>query len=444
MNLFKGFLGGAIVFLLFLIRFIFVNFGLINLRIQFRFFIMSNQIILLFDGITSGAVIFVSLVFSILFWVSFFNKSNESLRFLALMYSVLSLFFVFSVIFYISYSELVRFLFPLSLPLVLLILPLFNLYVQSITCNKKMVQGSFYLHFLLAVLFLLLLIPFYVLPKEIQLNFVMGEVGLSKEYPILTFVRFIYRIGVLLVLNLQFIYYLYKFGVSYIKYKKKIEECFSYSEEIDLRWLLYTMYAFIALFVLLDISKFIEVKNYFSIRTGFNLTILILITYLGTHALFQKKVFCETNELVSIKNSIIVNVKNLKPINEDGSVEKYKKSNLSQDKKAQIKDEIISILQSGSYRNPMLGLEHLAETIGTNSTYLSQVINEEFHQNFYQLVNRYRVEEAVRLLVSSENNIYTVEAIAQQCGFRSKSSFNSAFKKLTQSTPSSYRKSIKS
>ncbi len=307
-----------------------------------------------------------------------------------------------------------------------------------------MVQGSFYLHFLLAVLFLLLLIPFYVLPKEIQLNFVMGEVGLSKEYPILTFVRFIYRIGVLLVLNLQFIYYLYKFGVSYIKYKKKIEECFSYSEEIDLRWLLYTMYAFIALFVLLDISKFIEVKNYFSIRTGFNLTILILITYLGTHALFQKKVFCETNELVSIKNSIIVNVKNLKPINEDGSVEKYKKSNLSQDKKAQIKDEIISILQSGSYRNPMLGLEHLAETIGTNSTYLSQVINEEFHQNFYQLVNRYRVEEAVRLLVSSENNIYTVEAIAQQCGFRSKSSFNSAFKKLTQSTPSSYRKSIKS
>jgi YesN/AraC family two-component response regulator len=86
-------------------------------------------------------------------------------------------------------------------------------------------------------------------------------------------------------------------------------------------------------------------------------------------------------------------------------------------------------------------LPELAHQLGTTVHILSQSINEGLGKNFFEMVAEYRVKEAKHLLVDKPN--IKVEEIAEQVGYNSKSSFNTAFKKLTGSTPSEYRLSKK-
>ncbi len=85
-----------------------------------------------------------------------------------------------------------------------------------------------------------------------------------------------------------------------------------------------------------------------------------------------------------------------------------------------------------------LTINKLASYINVSRTYLSQVINELFQKNFNTLVNEYRIKEARDMLIENKN--MTIEGIANEVGFRSKSSFNSAFKKYTGVTPSFFMK----
>lgn len=93
------------------------------------------------------------------------------------------------------------------------------------------------------------------------------------------------------------------------------------------------------------------------------------------------------------------------------------------------------------YRNPELSVADLSEMLGTKSHILSKVINECFEKNFRDFVNKYRVEEFIALANTVEYKRYTFLALAQEVGFNSKSTFNLAFKKLTNQNPRDYFKS---
>ena len=71
--------------------------------------------------------------------------------------------------------------------------------------------------------------------------------------------------------------------------------------------------------------------------------------------------------------------------------------------------------------------------------HLSYIINDKFNLNFYDFINKYRIEESKQYLNKS-SNIKTVLEIAYKVGFNSKTTFNSAFKKYTDMTPSEFRK----
>ncbi|MGC9366431.1 MAG: helix-turn-helix domain-containing protein [bacterium] len=70
------------------------------------------------------------------------------------------------------------------------------------------------------------------------------------------------------------------------------------------------------------------------------------------------------------------------------------------------------------------------------------MINESLQQNFFNFVNSYRIEEVKKMLVDEVNSDRTILEIMYECGFNSKSSFNSVFKKQTGLTPSQYRVQI--
>ncbi|GAA4841257.1 hypothetical protein GCM10023331_27870 [Algivirga pacifica] len=91
-----------------------------------------------------------------------------------------------------------------------------------------------------------------------------------------------------------------------------------------------------------------------------------------------------------------------------------------------------------AFNNPKLTLSELAKMMGTNTHTLSKVINEGYQKNFYDYVNDYRVKAFIESVSNDTNHEYTYLQHAYQVGFNSKASFNRAFKKSTQKTPSEY------
>ncbi len=99
------------------------------------------------------------------------------------------------------------------------------------------------------------------------------------------------------------------------------------------------------------------------------------------------------------------------------------------------------IHEDRAYRQPKITIDECARLLDTNRTYLSGVINDHYQCNFNTFINRQRIIEARKMLIDPGNMNLTIEALAFEAGFTSKSSFNSVFKKETGITPSYFQRS---
>jgi len=97
------------------------------------------------------------------------------------------------------------------------------------------------------------------------------------------------------------------------------------------------------------------------------------------------------------------------------------------------------MLDEKPYLLPLLNLEQLASQLSMHPRALSVAINKHFKTNFYEFVNSYRINEAKIILSDPEHKHKTMIDISYECGFNSKATYNSFFKKLVGSTPSQYR-----
>ena len=94
------------------------------------------------------------------------------------------------------------------------------------------------------------------------------------------------------------------------------------------------------------------------------------------------------------------------------------------------------------YRDPDLTIVDVASKLNVPKHYITQVINEKTNKNFYQYINEYRINEVKRKIVDKKFSGHSVLRIAFDSGFNSKSSFNTVFKKMTNNTPSEYKKMV--
>ncbi|MEM7104965.1 MAG: helix-turn-helix transcriptional regulator [Bacteroidota bacterium] len=90
------------------------------------------------------------------------------------------------------------------------------------------------------------------------------------------------------------------------------------------------------------------------------------------------------------------------------------------------------------FKNPNLTLTDLANLLNTNRNIISKAINQEFKMNFNDFVNERRAEAVIDKLNKGEHTRNTLLAIALDCGFNSKTTFNRAFKKHTGITPKQF------
>jgi AraC-like DNA-binding protein len=120
---------------------------------------------------------------------------------------------------------------------------------------------------------------------------------------------------------------------------------------------------------------------------------------------------------------------------------KYLKSSLTETIKTEILEKINYEFETNRYfTDNLASLSELAKRIGESPHHVSQVINEKLNLGFFDLLAKYRVEEAKRIFSDKKSNKITIEELSEVVGYNSKTAFNNAFKKLTGKTPSEYRK----
>lgn len=119
---------------------------------------------------------------------------------------------------------------------------------------------------------------------------------------------------------------------------------------------------------------------------------------------------------------------------------KYKNSILSKEQSKLYLEKLINLMENYKpYLNSNVTLSKLAGQLEITPHILSQVINENLQQNFFEFINSYRIKEVKCRLASQEMSNITIASIAYECGFNSISSFNTAFKKTENQSPSEYR-----
>ena len=84
--------------------------------------------------------------------------------------------------------------------------------------------------------------------------------------------------------------------------------------------------------------------------------------------------------------------------------------------------------QDKIYKQSNLSLDLLSIKMQSTRHNISQVINEHFGVSFFHFVNKYRIEEALRILSSDTSTNLNIIDVAYDVGFNNKVTFNKAFK----------------
>ncbi|MDO6446768.1 helix-turn-helix domain-containing protein [Colwellia sp. 1_MG-2023] len=207
------------------------------------------------------------------------------------------------------------------------------------------------------------------------------------------------------------------------RYQTHIKNEFADIEAIDLTWLKILVIGFLvirvqAIIITLGFMTSIDLHiniDYALIGQTSNFMVMFLISFLMFYSLGFSSVFkgIENKEKIIEKDPIDL---------------------------AQV-EKIESFMQAQKpYLNHLLNLENLSMQLQMPARNLSQIINRHFKQNFFEFINRYRIEESKHLLQQEENRKVTMLDIMDQAGFNSKATFNTFFKKSVGLTPTQYRK----
>lgn len=250
------------------------------------------------------------------------------------------------------------------------------------------------------------------------------ELSILVTTLLISYVYFIMTVG-FLVLNI--IYLILSFRLLK-KHQKIILNYYSFTHDVDFKWVRLMLYTYIFLLFGLIISNIstLEWTNYV-----FYGVLIVYIVFIGHNALKQKDIW-EEEKLIN-KNSILSPDNNSK---EEETQEVYTEAQLEMFKLLKVK-LVNYMLEEKPYLDQDLSILKLAKELGTNSKYLSHIINTEFNQNFINFINEQRIQD-VKSKLEEGNLTYTIEALSQNAGFKSKSSFNAAFRKFTGQTPTEY------
>lgn len=301
--------------------------------------------------------------------------------------------------------------------------PLLYFYLLSLTNTEFAFQKKHYKHFILPVLFLLLVVVKFIIDFAFNRPFPVEEATqYGTKGPLADLDK---NIWIDMISYSSFFYYLFISIKAYRSYQVYIKQNFSSTEEIRFDWIRNLLYAIatgvIVFFIFSLIQRFIEIRRSYVFEWYAYVALGVVIYYLSIAGYFARPGHRQQLLFVPVQED--------EP--QDIEVEKEKLPELEA-----WKEKLTGIMQDQKpYLEPDLNLTQLAKQLNTNPSFLSKIINEGFGQNFNDYINEYRVKAVIEKLKAGEQKTQTLLGIAYDCGFNSKATFNRAFKKFSGTNP---------
>ncbi len=363
--------------------------------------------------------IFLGIVQAIFLSLFFFSKNNrkietnvyQGIMVLAMAACTFEIFLC-----YTGYIIHCLWLVDFSEPLSYLIGPAFYLMIVSLINGKT--DKTRYYHFIFAVLWLIIQIPFFIQSNDVKFNAWVGAyhtAGLTFRDEDADFFSSPYHSEIILA-HLS-IYMILGFIATIKSFRGKNESIWKTKHPTFLQ-LRSSVFQIAFVIVLISI-----VKLFYRGDTGDHLfaAYISIAIYLVSFQVIRQSGFFKQPNLVE--------------------QQKYKSSSLSRDDQSEILKKLKERMETERpFMQPNFSLPDLAAQLKISTHQLSQVINEGLGKSFFEMTAEYRIEEARRLLKEKLN--IKVEEIAEEVGYNSKSSFNTAFKKIVGVTPSEFRNKI--
>lgn len=318
---------------------------------------------------------------------------------------------------------------PVAYSVDLLLMPLM-LHLARRTFNPKY-KFKFVemLHFLPAIAFCALVaIHVCTLSGEEARNFVVIE-SATESNATLSIIN-------LIMIVVQLIVYFYLIFTYLRKVRKYVSSNLSHAGFLRSVWVP-RFITFVGILIILSI-----IGGHFNPLKGLRLYYFantIAMGYLLYHAL--NRAFTANNQpviqqidITAMEADFLVSEEEAKSNTETRPATKENMEQLQQYAK-----EIEKYLQSSqAFINPNLSLKEVATAMGASARNLSKAINIVLGKNFFNLINGYRIEKSKDLLLSKKEKNLTLDSIAEMCGFNSRFTFNTAFKKSTGLTTSKW------
>jgi AraC-like DNA-binding protein len=330
-------------------------------------------------------------------------------------------------------------------PLAFLYGPLLYVYARALSNRERIFDRRYLWHFLPFALLVLFLVPFYLQSGGEKMAFVRAPgsglwaqaLGTINHFKL---VHALVYVGMILSLLKR--------------HRYRIQDRFSSIERINLNWLrdlmigiVVLMMVSIALYILsLGGQRIIVGLDPSTINDDYMLLGLACLVYgVGFMGLRQPEIFDGRRHSDSQpsggRHSRSVGRSSSRAAPDERP---YARSGMSQATAERYQRRLIKVMQSEKlYRRGDLTLQDLSDALAISPHNLTEVINTQLGQNFYDFVNSYRVREVKDRLADPEFAHLTVLAVALESGFNSKSAFNAVFKKHTKMTPSQFRSIVR-
>ena len=308
----------------------------------------------------------------------------------------------------------------------LLIMPVFYLYVKAVCYSDfKLKQQNLVLIIPFAFANLILIPRFY-FATAIEATYVFDHFKQMSE------IRFFYVLS-----ELQYFFYIVLIFRILKKYKETYLENFTNSDNSSYKWLFQMTVLFLVAHSIVFFKSLIRYTDYHAFLNSSNVIIGIVALFISCwfvlKALNNPNLFKGVDSTMLLVNEVLH--KKVVLVEED-----FSENSKSPEIISQIELVRKYVLENEPFLDPSLTIQELSKQVNIPVRDLSILINHHMKKHFFDFINEYRIEKAMKILKDTSKSKVTILEILYEVGFNSKSSFNTAFKKHTNQTPTEFRK----